>query len=193
MRRGFKTWAENQSLRARRTCGIAPSSSLPARTLAGKLNVDLFAVNEIPELPATVVSQLLNKFGSNWSAATIPVDDFHIIVFNPIHLPARQESDIMHELAHILCGHTAETVRGPDVPFVLRVFNEEQEEEAKWLGGCLQVPRAALLWMVRRGYSSEAITEIFNASEEMVTYRRNITGIDKQLLRSRRWMSAIQN
>ncbi len=190
MRRGFKTWAENQSLRGRRICGVAPFAALPARKLATKLNIVLFAANEIPDLPEIVISQLTGRFGSNWSAFTMPVEDSHVIVFNPTHSASRQESDIMHELAHILCGHTAETIRGQDFPFALRVFDEEQENEAKWLGGCLQIPRAALLFLVRRGYSNDAIATFFGASEEMVTFRRNTTGVDKQLLRTRRWINA---
>lgn len=187
MRRGFKTWAENQSLRARHICGVLPHAALAARTLAARLDVEVLAVDEIPDLPDDVLTQLTDRFGSNWSAVTLPLEDAYMIVFNPGHVSSRQESDIMHELAHIVCGHKADPVKARDIPFVLRTYNDEQEKEAEWLGACLQIPRAGLLSMARRGYNNEVIATFFGASEEMVAFRRNTTGIDQQLVRGRRW------
>jgi hypothetical protein len=69
-------------------------------------------------------------------------------------------------------------------PWALRTFDAQQEEEAEWLGGCLQVPRDAVLQLVRRCYGNEAIAAHFGSSEDMVRFRRNMTGIDKQVRRA---------
>jgi len=69
----------------------------------------------------------------------------------------------------------------------MRSFNPKDEEEAAWLGGVLQIPRVALLQLVRRGYSNEALATHFRASDDMVRFRRNVTGIDAQLRRAARF------
>jgi hypothetical protein len=65
----------------------------------------------------------------------------------------------------------------------LREFKTEDEEEAEWLGGCLQIPREGLTWAISRGMTSKQVAEYFHASEEMVRFRRNMTGIDRQFKR----------
>ena len=49
-------------------------------------------------------------------------------------------------------------------------------------GVYLQIPRPQLLSLSRRGYSLEALAEHFHASEEMVRFRRNMTGVQKLLV-----------
>ena len=52
----------------------------------------------------------------------------------------------MHEMAHLICKHKpAELVPVGGFPFSLREYDAVQEEEANWLGACLQLPRPALL------------------------------------------------
>ena len=68
-----------------------------------------------------------------------------------------------------------------------RAAEKHQEDEAAWLGACMQIPRAALLALIRRGFSNEALAALFGASEDMVVFRRNMTGIDHQLRRAKRF------
>ena len=87
----------------------------------------------------------------------------------------------MHEIAHIICGHKMEKiVIRKDIPFPLRDYNSEQEDEAKWLGGCLQIPRRALVKMIYKGLDTMELAEHFGASKDMVLYRLRITGASKQ-------------
>jgi len=52
------------------------------------------------------------------------------------------------------------------------------------LGGCLQIPRPALLWALRRQMTTPEIADHYGASEKMVRYRRNVTGVDAQMGRT---------
>ena len=84
----------------------------------------------------------------------------------------------MHELAHVILGHNI-----PDdlaqlcLIFGLHYFNQKQEQEAKYLGACLQITRPGLQWALKRGFSEDQISDYFNASLDMVRYRLNITGV----------------
>jgi Zn-dependent peptidase ImmA (M78 family) len=188
MKRGFKSWAEQKSLELRRLCRVPTLSPLAARTLASKLGGVVLAPNEIPEMPGDIVDLLTTRFAGVWSAVCVPTDDAFVVVYNPTHSAARQESDIMHELAHVLCAHTPDRFEMVgELPFLMRHYDISQEEEASWLGACLQIPRAALLSLIRREFSNEALAALFGASEEMIVFRRNMTGIDRQLHRASRF------
>lgn len=182
MRRGFKSWAEKKSIEFRRILGLQPLSAMPALRLAAHLGVIVIAPSAIPGIPAEVVKCLLGECRGLWSAVTIVASDKVLIVYNASHAGTRQESDLMHELAHLICEHKPARIEPPGkFPWALRTFDPVQEEEAEWLGGCLQIPRDAILFLVRRGYNNEAIAAQFGASEDMVRFRRNMTGVDKQI------------
>lgn len=184
MRRGFKTWCEEQATAFRLELGIRPDAPLPGETLAEHLGVRLITPAEIPGVTPRLLEALLTADTSGWSALTVQVEDFTVVVYNVSHAPARQESDLMHELAHVICKHPAmriTTMGG----LLIREYSELQEEEAAWLGGCLHLPRAALWTAARHGLSVAAIMDRFNASEPMVRFRRNVTGVDVHLARAR--------
>lgn len=94
----------------------------------------------------------------------------------------------MHEIAHILCEHE------PSVPLeqnginlLLRDHNSEHEEEAEWLGGCLQLPREGLIWALKQGMSSKDIAENYRASLTMTNYRIGKSGAKIQVDRGRKY------
>lgn len=90
----------------------------------------------------------------------------------------------MHELAHILCKHhPSHMIQAANLPFALRTYDKEQEEDASWLGGCLQIPRVALLWVIEAGMSETKLLDYFGASRDLLRYRRRITGVDLQVKR----------
>jgi Zn-dependent peptidase ImmA (M78 family) len=183
VKRGFKSWAEKQACSARRLCGLPPNARLTARQLAERMKIRIISPREIPDLPDEIVAKLLSDFSAQWSAVTLAVTGQFLIIYNTAHSRQRQESDLMHEIAHILCEHKPARIERPGkLPWASRTFAAEQEEEAAWLGSCLQIPRGGLLKAVECGLPNSAIASQFGASEEMVCYRRNTTGIDRQLL-----------
>ena len=182
MRRGFKSWAERKSIEFRKELLKDYYEKLGAIELAKHLDIVLIEPNDIPGLNDKEKNILLNHDHQSWSAITIKnhLGEL-VIIYNPTHSDRRQESDSMHELAHIICKHNMEKIKRKDFPFQLRDYNAEQEDEAKWLGGCLQIPRKALEWCKYRRMSDNELADHFGASFDMITYRINITGIKKQI------------
>src|SRR6266496_3225282 len=100
MRRGFKTWAENLALEQRRLLSLGDVAALPARILGFHHEVTIISPDEIPGIPLNVVQHLQHTDPESWSATTFERNGCTIIIYNKTHSPHRQESDLMHELAH---------------------------------------------------------------------------------------------
>lgn len=179
LRRGFKTEAENRSLQLRSELGLKPYDYLSARQLAGYLGIMVYGVDEIPGLECSDIELICS---GDVSAIAIVSCIPRVIIYNHLHAPTRQESDLMHEIAHCDLKHRA--IRKEETQsFLLHSYDLTQEEEAAWLGGCLQIPRDGLIWAIKQGMDNLTIASLFNASRQMVTYRRSITGINHQLKR----------
>lgn len=185
MRRGFKSWAEKKAVELRNELSIEYYEKLPGLDLAQHLGIQLIEPNNIPGLSLEDKTLLLNHYHDSWSAITIKnYLDSYLIIFNPTHSARRRESDLMHELAHIICEHKMEKIIiRKDFPFPLRDYNSDQEDEAKWLGGCLQVPRRASVQMIYKGLDINELSDHFGASMDMINYRIRLTGVEKQINR----------
>jgi len=175
--RGFKTEAERISEQQRAQLGLSIFSPLNAFDLANYLEIPVIPFNEL--LQEEEAKKLIEK---DVSALWMPnCDGDPIILNNPTHSACRQQSDIMHEIAHILRKHTtSEEVRRLCLLLNLRSYNKAQEEEAIYLGGCLQITRTGLLWALKQNYTHEQIAEYYCASVEMVKFRINSTGVERQ-------------
>lgn len=172
----FRQWCESEAVHWRRKLGLYAYDPLPADRLAAYLHIPLLSPDAIPDFDATVIMALSAAGNSGWSAVTIPVPDHSpIIIYNPGHAAARHEANMMHELAHLLLGHKPISIQ-TDMPILRQSYRPEDEEQATFLGGCLQVTRSGLDWAIGKGMEREAIARHFGASEEMVQYRLNMTG-----------------
>lgn len=174
---GFKAEAERISERYREEVGISKFDPLDAFALAKHLEIPIISVEELSELPEEHLNKLREP--SIFSAIWMPNEDGDkIIIHNTRHSAKRQQSNLMHELAHIIRKHEVpEDIARLCLLLNLHYYNKEQEEEAKYLGGCLQITRAGLQWALKRNLTKEEIAEYFNASLEMVIYRLNTTGV----------------
>jgi hypothetical protein len=93
----------------------------------------------------------------------------------------RQNSDIAHELAHILLEHEpGKMVLSQDGSIVMRSFDPKQEEEANCLGWNLLLPRTALAHATKARLGPTEIARKWVVSEQLVEYRTRITGIRRQ-------------
>jgi Zn-dependent peptidase ImmA (M78 family) len=146
---------------------------LPAAELLEALQIRIIEPDDILGLSAEGRQALLNEL----SAAVISIDPI-VVLYNPLHAPTRHESNMMHECAHIILGH-------PMIPMIPGVStpprDPKYEEEAIYLGGCLQIPKRGLLWAIQKGMNAEQIASHFGASIDMVRYRANMTGQSKAI------------
>lgn len=183
LKRGFKAEAERLAKQYRQELNIHPCHPLCAFKLASHLKTPIYDAKEfVGESDDIKLLAGSNGKSCEWSALTmITKSGNRIIIHNPFNSVARQQSDLMHELAHIICKHERNQKEYDfEIPFGMREFNEEQEEEAKCLGSILQLSTPCLLWAKKRKMTIWEIAEYFNASNEMVTYRMNITGIARR-------------
>lgn len=182
MRRGFKSWAEKEAARCRGILGLQKHDPLELGQLANELSIVRLAPSDLGLKPHHL-EQLLQKDSNSWSGVTIGFGKSDLIIItNPTHSPARQASDLAHEVAHVLCEHISNKEECIlQTGFPLRSYNEEQEEEAAWLGGCLLLPRVALLHTLTKNYSEEQIRAAYCVSADLLKYRINVTGVKRQI------------
>jgi IrrE N-terminal-like domain len=185
-RRGFKSWCERTAVSLRTQRGLLPSAPLAALVLGEELAVEILAPGDLQALQPDCVRRLLEDHSECWSAITIPSAGKPLIVYNPAHSPARQNSDLMHELSHILLNHEpGMTFVDPNSGLAVRAHDKPQEDEASWLAGCLLLPRDALLKIKRVNWTQQQACETYLVSLQMLTYRMNTSGVNIQHKRSR--------
>ena len=178
---GFKAKAERISEHYRKHLNINPSEPLLADILTSFLDIHVKELNLVENISSLTVSDILDGFGSAFSAVTLfcPANNRFMIVHNHSHSQERKESNLMHECAHIILEHSMEEFDNSN-GFNLRNYNKVQEAEAKYLGHCLQLPAKALTkYYIYNGHTKESISEKFMASLEVVNYRIRVCGTEK--------------
>jgi Zn-dependent peptidase ImmA (M78 family) len=185
--RGFKTWCENASASLRSELKLQPVDPLNPRALAEHLEVVVWQAEEIPGIDDGTLNVLLKEDPGSWSAVTVQVDGQAAVVLNSSHSAARTASNLTHEISHLVLGHEpARMDISEDGLLMLHTYDRGQEDEANWLGGCLLLPRDALLFAVGKGWSESETVTHFGVSTEMLRYRTQVTGVERQLGRRKR-------
>lgn len=181
--RGFKAWCERLSLQKRADLGVKPADPLDPRALAENLSIRVWSIEQIPGLPLTTRQVLLSEDGSHWSAATICLGEKRLIILNSSHSPGRQASDLMHELSHHMLDHkpAALDVSASGI-MMLETYDQQQEEQADWLSGCLLLPRDALVHIKKRRIEVVAAAKHYGVSLAMLRYRMGVTGVNYQFV-----------
>lgn len=167
----FRQRCEAIATEQRSLLGVRAFEPLTAETLGVKLGATLFTPDRVPNLEPDQVALLLASDG--WSAGIIR-HNLLWIVYNPRHAPTRHESNLMHEIAHLLLNHRPV---GFDPVTGLPKRKQSNEDEATFLGGCLQIPKRGLLWATQRKMLLPQIATHFGASEAMVRFRSNVTNV----------------
>lgn len=186
LRRGFKSQCERRSTETRKRLRLSPSSPLSAFDLAADIGVTVKAANEIDGLDHDDLIQLTYTDKDSWSAFTLRIRERHLVVFNSGQSKPRINSVVMHELSHIMLGHElAAAGTTEDGHLIPSNYDQDQEDEADWLGGTLLLPRPALLAIRRLGLSDDEAMSEFQVSRQMLTWRFRVTGVDYQLANAR--------
>jgi len=181
LERGFKAEAERIAEHYRQELAISKFDPLDAFDLAELLDIPIFSVDDVfgdrrSGADYWALSDTI-KFHATWMKNE---DGDKVIIHNTNHSLYRQQSNIMHELAHIIRKHEIpQGLLSLQMPFNLHYYNPLHEQEAKYWGGCLQITRSGLQWAIKNMHESE-MSDYYKASSEMVRYRLNITGVKKQ-------------
>ncbi len=179
-KRGFKAWCERLSLQKRAELHIKASDPLNARALAKNLNIKVWGIEDVPGLTAESKKTLLGIDGG-WSAATICLGEKRLIILNSSHSLGRQASDLTHELSHLLLAHKpAKPDVSADGIMVMESYDQQQEEQADWLSGCLLLPREALVHIKKSRIDEHIATKQYGVSLSMFKYRMGVTGVSFQ-------------
>jgi len=186
LKRGFKSQSEKRAIEVRKAFGLTDIEPLQAHEVACKLGVRVWSPNDITGLSAEDLAHLVHGDPDGWSAFTMRIDRKFLVVYNPAQTQPRVNSVLMHEIAHIMLGHElANAGITDDGHLIPSHYNQEQEDEADWLGATLLLPRPVLLWIRRQSMSNEIASQHFNVSGQMLQWRFRMTGVDAQLSRSR--------
>jgi Zn-dependent peptidase ImmA (M78 family) len=177
LRRGLLAEAERHAARVRDELGLGPADPVDIQAVARQLGVWVVAADELIDRDRLQELERIQAFA--FSACTFDIDGARVIVFNPLRSPARTQSDIAHEVSHLLLDHDLDEVRMvAGVPF--RTCRPDQEEEATNLGGTLLLPRPLLLRAARQGLGVDEIAEQYGVTLEMARFRFNKTGVAHQ-------------
>jgi len=189
--RGFKTSCENVARQQRRQLNLLPSDPLNPWTLAQHLGIAVHSVEDVPGLAPDCMQTLLRDDPDSWSAVTVSSGGRSVIILNSSHSRPRLASDLVHEIAHILLGHSPARVDvTEDGCLMLSMYDRNQEDEANWLAGCLLLPRDAVVFIRRRRLELTAAAQKYGTSMEMLNYRIRVTGVDYQFKKALSTFSA---
>lgn len=177
LRRGFKAEAEREAARVRKELGLASHDRLDPRDLAHYLGIAIVNAADLVDIVELEELERLQAFA--FSAATFDIKKRKIIVVSPLRNSGRQNSDIAHELAHVMLKHQLSEIREIDgMPY--RTCKPEEEEEATAFGGTLLLPRPLLLSAARRRATIDQIAHQYDVTVEMARFRYNTSGVGKQ-------------
>ena len=181
LQRGFKARANRIGVGLRHQMGLAKYAPLDRRALLDKLNIVAMSLSSFADRCPEPVAHLLNGGGGEFSALSFSVGDgCRMILFNDRHSAARQNSDLAHEVAHLLLAHRPEGIFPYDH---CRHFDQEVEDEASYLAGCILIPNEAAYHIVWAGLDLSEAQELYGVSLDMLNYRLNISGARRRAAR----------
>ena len=184
LRRGFKAEAERLARDIWSAMSLAPQDKMDAIKLAKHVGCIVRPADALVDIAKLEKLYRIQKDAFFACTFKLPGDRY-AIVFNPLMSDTRRNSDVAHEVAHIVLGHRLSRLeRLGDVAFLS--CDKQQEDEAAWLSGCLLFPRFALIHDLRTGRKPGDIARSRVLSREMVDYRVRVTGVARQLAAERR-------
>ena len=171
--RGFKAQANRTAVGIRRQMGLAETDPLDPRDVLSMLSVPVLALSGFQTVCPEAVHGLMPR-QNGFSAMIFPVGGGQrLVVHNDAHSPARQNSNLAHELSHILLAHQPEAVCIGDLG---RESGSLVEAEAAHLGGCLLVPNEAAHQIMARRIGHRIAAYEYGVSEDMIEYRLRMSG-----------------
>ena len=181
LRRGFQTEANGIVREIRAELGISQFERLDPFALANQLGVPVLGLTQLSSAPSAV-SYLTDVESTAFSAVTVFNGMRRTIVHNDSHTPPRQHSNLAHELSHAILLHTPSVALDDSG---CRLWRQDIEDEATWLGGALLVPEEMALRIARGAITQNEAAWELGVSASMITFRINATGAVRRVQRSR--------
>ncbi|SON54239.1 hypothetical protein HDIA_0698 [Hartmannibacter diazotrophicus] len=171
-RHGFKSESEYYALTFRDEMSLAPYAPLDAKALAKNLEIPVIPLSTHSGVPQEIKTFWRTNGKDTFSGVTINDGAYKEIIYNDFHHPRRQNSDIAHELAHIVLGHP---LTAPIKANGERDYDPTIEEEAKWLGAAILLPKKALIYIILNALPIETVQTEYNVSESLFQFRVQVT------------------
>ncbi len=187
-RYGFKKECEDYAREYREELHLAPHDPLCPRQLANHLEIPVFGLKDNQVIDPEIIQHWQNCSDGEFSGLIIQDGMYKEVHHNDFHHPRRQNSNISHELAHIILGHDL------DVPIKEngeRAYDRQIEEEAKWLGATILLPKSATIHIVKNELLRSDIEEVYGVSYSLYQYRLQVTDTMGLIRNSRRKYSRI--
>lgn len=166
----------------RREFGLNDFAVLDPLALAASLDIPVIPLSALKGISGGGAEYLLVVETSALSAVTVFHGTRRRIVYNDANTPARQRSDVCHELAHGLLFHEPRPALDDSG---LRDWDQVMEDEAQFMAGALLLTEAAIVAAVRRGHPADHIASVYGVSIEMARWRANATGAHRRVARER--------
>lgn len=173
LRRGFVKEANEYASEFREELNLHNSDPICPFVLCEYLQIPIIGLSQHPTIPNSVKSYFGSRGQDDFSATTLVDGNFKEIVHNDYHHPKRQNSNIVHELAHILLGHEA---RPPMLQDGCRNIDKTIEHEANELGWVILIPKIAAMRALEKFGSLSEAAEFYNVSLKLMTYRVRKSG-----------------
>lgn len=185
-RRGFKKDSRELVDEVRKELKLTAYDPLDPKILAQNLEIPVMSLTDLIALNSTIredANFLLLVNSDKFSAVTVFDGHRRGIIHNDAHAQVRQNSNLAHELAHVLLAHEPMPLLDDTGH---RNWNPVIEEEAQWLAGELLIPEEAALAIARGKWSSiDEAARHFGVSKRMVDYRLKVTAAQLRILRMR--------
>jgi Zn-dependent peptidase ImmA (M78 family) len=139
LRRGFLAEAERHAARIRSELGQTPTSKISIEEVAKHFGIRLIAADELIDITRLQELERIQAFA--FSACTFDLDETKVIVFNPIRSAERRESDIGHEVSHVLLGHelsALRTIAGTPSGPASQIKKKKKKKQRTWRERCYQ-------------------------------------------------------
>ena len=106
LRRGFKAEAERLAKDIWRAMSLAPNDTMDAIKLAKHMGCIVRSADALVDIAKLEKLRRIQKNAFFACTFKLP-DDRYAIVFNPLMSDTRRNSDVAHEVAHIVLGHVS--------------------------------------------------------------------------------------
>lgn len=187
MSHGINRHHERIAAEVRGDLGLLSHEPLDPFEYARFLGIPCEPVSELDRygVPEGTLDHLAGVGRRDFSAGTFCKGNRRLIVYNNHNSPARQKSDVAHELAHLLREHEP----GPAFGCLgLPLWNAEQEVDATCLAGAILVPECAALMIVRHGLSVWESASIYGVSDQLMEVRLEVTRAVKRVESAAEWV-----